>query len=186
MTFIIILIGIGLIALGRKALWLGVFSGVLLGASQLLSWFLFDQAETTIWIISAIIAGIALMLYLTLEKAMVVILGAVGGGFMAFSVLESSTAMATNTFSSKLAAFVVGGIIGILLLKLVFDWAMKAFTSLIGAYLVSSFLIGQPIFQLLALVLLTILGIVIQGNETVKVNQNEYPTPNPQVETFTN
>jgi hypothetical protein len=177
MTLISILIGIALIILGRKALWLGVFSGSFLGASQLLTYILFDQGETTIWILSAIIAGIALMLYLTLEKAMVVILGAVGGGFLAFSVCTATSFMSTDTFPAKFAVFVAGGLFGILLMKIVFEWTMKAFTALIGAFLISSFLVGQPIFQLLALVLLTIIGLAIQGNETMKFPSAEYPDP---------
>ena len=175
MTLITILIGIALIILGRKALWLGVFSGSFLAGVQLLSYVLFDQPESTIWILSAIAASFILMLYLTLEKAMVVILGALGGGFFAFSICNASGFLAADTFSSKFAIYVAGGLVGILLMKLVFEWTMKAFTALVGAYMVSSFLIGQPIFQLLALVVLAIIGITIQGNGTVKLNKSDYP-----------
>lgn len=177
MVLITILVGAALIILGRKALWLGVFSGTFLAATQLLQYILFDQSESTIWIVSAVIAAITLLIYLTLEKAMVVILGAVGGGFLAFSLCNAMNFVTTDTFSSKFAVFVAGGLIGILLLKLVFEWAMKTFTALIGAYLISSLLIGQPIFQLLALVSLVILSIAIQRNNTAKLKHNDYPEP---------
>lgn len=175
MTLLTILIGIALIILGRKALWLGIFSGSFLAASQILSYILFDQAESTIWILSAITAGIILMVYLTLEKAMVVILGVLGGGFLALSVVNPLNIIATDTFPAKFAVFVAGGLIGVLLMKIVFEWTMKSLTALIGAYLISSFLIGQPIFQLLVLVVLSIVGIAIQGKETVKLRAGDYP-----------
>lgn len=175
MTLLTILIGIALIILGRKALWLGVFSGGFLAASQILGYILFDQTESTIWILSAISAAVILMIYLTLEKAMVIILGALGGGFLALSIFDSMSIISTDTFPAKFAVFVAGGLIGILLMKLIFEWAMKSLTVLLGAYLISSFLIGQPIFQLLALVVLSIIGIAIQGKETVKLNGGAYP-----------
>lgn len=180
MNLITILIGITLIILGRKALWLGVFSGVFLAASQILTYILFDQPETTIWLVSGVIASICLILYLTVEKVMVIITGAIGGGFLAFTISDGINIATADTVVTKLAVFLAGALIGILLLQLVYEWAMTAFTSLIGAYFISSLLIDQPLVELLLLVILSLIGIAIQAKGKITTKQSDFQEAYPE------
>lgn len=168
MTFFVILISTALIILGRKALWLGLFSAVFIASSHFLSYFLFDQPDSTVWIIAGILAGICLVLYLTLEKAMVVLLGAIGGGYAVYTITNAIQLVSLDTFSKKTIAFVLGGLIGVIVLKLVFEWAMSTFSALIGAYMVTTLLPEQPIFQLALLVGLTLIGIGIQQKRNLR------------------
>ncbi len=174
MTYLIVLIGSILIIFGRKAIWLGIFSGVLIASNQILSYILFDQPETTTWIIAGIIASISLVLYLTLEKAMVILLGSIGGGFLAFTIIKSFHFTFNDTFITKLAIFLAGSLIGILLLKLIFEWAITAFTSLIGAYLIASLIVGQPLIELFLLFILTAVGIAIQGKGKISTRHSDF------------
>jgi hypothetical protein len=180
MILITILVGITIIILGRKSLWLGVFSASFVFASQTLTYFLFDQPQTTIWIISGVISGIILIIYLTLEKVMLTVLGALTGGYLAIITFSALNLISMDTYVLKFFVFAGGGVIGVLLIKLVFDWAMKVLSALIGAYLVSSILAGQPIFQLVVLAILTIAGVAIHGNTLAKTKTVNYPEPYPE------
>ena len=169
--------------MGKKAVWLGIFSGVFIAASKVLSYLLFDQPEAKIWLISGILAAISLFLYLFIENALVVLLGALGGGFLAHLIVTSAALLSLDTFVEKATVFIIGGLLGILLLKLIFEWAMTTLSALIGAFLISSLLVGQPIFQLFALVGLTVFGVAVQGQSKSKTKLPAY-TADTNLETY--
>jgi len=59
--------------------------------------------------------------------------------------------------------FVVGGIIGAILLLAVFNWALIVVSSFIGAYLVQSAIVLPPTGSTLVFVGLAFLGILVQA-----------------------
>ena len=177
MTLLIIVIGLILLLLGRKALWLGVFAAVFLGASTLLEYILFDQPTTTIWIASSILAATSLVLFFAVEKAMMILLGALGGGFGAYLIISASDIVSLDTLITKASVFLIGGLLGILLIQGLYNWLVTVLSTLIGAYLVASLIQGQPIFKLAAVVILTIIGISIQTKGKITTRPDDYQEP---------
>ncbi|PYK45990.1 MAG: hypothetical protein DME53_04065 [Verrucomicrobia bacterium] len=59
--------------------------------------------------------------------------------------------------------FLVGGIIGAILLLAVFDWALIVVSSLIGAHLIQSAIVLPPTGSTLVFIGLAILGILVQA-----------------------
>jgi len=60
-------------------------------------------------------------------------------------------------------SFVVGGIVGALLLLLLFDWALIVFSSIAGAELIAASFHLPTIGTTILLLALAILGIVVQS-----------------------
>ena len=65
--------------------------------------------------------------------------------------------------STRPSSFVVGGIIGAILLLAVFDWALIVVSSLIGAHLIQSAIVLPPTGSTLVFIGLAILGIFVQA-----------------------
>jgi hypothetical protein len=162
MTTIYVIIGFVLLIAGRRALWLSLMGGVFVAATQLLNHYLFDLQASTVTLIASGISLAVLVLYLFIEKTTIFILGTVGGGLTGITVVNSFLILPTDPLVQSLIAFMVGGAIGLLLIQLLFHWAMVVFSTLMGAYLVSGVISELPLFRLTVMALLVIAGLFIQ------------------------
>ena len=59
--------------------------------------------------------------------------------------------------------FIIGGIIGGLLLLLLFDWALIFLSSIVGAYMIMSAVTLPQVGAAIAFVVLTIIGVIVQA-----------------------
>ncbi|HMK49678.1 MAG TPA: hypothetical protein VK435_06475 [Thermodesulfovibrionales bacterium] len=154
-----LLLGIGLLIMGRRLFWL--FLGVVGFA------FGFDFAERTIHglshdviLIIALVSGaLGAMVAIFLQKFAVI-----GGGFFAggYLLVELLKAFGISTANYHWLIFIVGGLVGALLMRAVFGWALIILSSILGATLIlQSFHLGQDLTAVL-FICLVILGIGIQ------------------------
>ena len=141
-TIVRFLVGLGLLTLGRKLFWLFVAAiGFEFG------FFLADRFMTRCtaadeWIVLgvALLFGIvAALLAIFLQSLAIYVGGFLAGGSFAANALAlfiGRGAPTENLF--LLGAFVVGGIIGVILVALIFDWALIILSSLAGAGMVAA------------------------------------------------
>lgn len=153
------IIGVVVLLFGKKLFWLCV-AAVGFAAGVELAPHLLQQPTPLLQLSIALVLGfVGALLALFLQKIAVGVLGFVAGGKLAVGLA------ATFTFAnadSYWIVFIVGGIVGALLLLALFDWALILFSALLGAHLIVT-AVNLPVkgATILLLVLATV-GVVVQ------------------------
>ncbi len=162
-ALITVLIGLALLAAGRKLFWLfvgvvGFSLGYNLG-TQFAATYLHGGGQTAVLVFAAVLAVAGALLAVFVEKLAVSAAGFLFGGYLAIQAIGHPEA---GMNLPLIVLFVAGGIIGALLVALVFNWALIILTSLAGSFMIFSDL---PVRNALATVLfiaLTVVGMAIQ------------------------
>jgi len=159
LSVINLLFGTVLLVAGRKLFWL--FIGIIgfITGMQLAARF-WNGPEWTAIIIGLIVGVLFAVLAVFIEALAIGVAGFLAGGF----ILTTFTNMlGINEGLLFWIIYAIGGIIGILLVMLLFDWALITLSSLAGASLIVQSLFSQGGAGGLIFLLLVIAGIVIQG-----------------------
>jgi len=160
-----LLIGLGALILGRQLFWLFVGAvGFAVGLS-LATQYLADQPNWAVLVIGLAAGIIGAVLAYFLQRLAVGVAGFLAGGVILIGFLRL---LGLDVDSIQWLLFVVGGIIGALLVMALFDWALILLSALTGATLIVetlreaydlTLLISLGIF-----VILFIIGTSIQAN----------------------
>lgn len=128
------LLGGILLVAGRRLFWLFVAGvGFVIGLS-LAPRLLPSQPEEVILVAALIFALLGALIAQFAQKAAISIVGFLGGGWLALWLLRT---LAGDVGTLQWVAFIVGGIIGIVLLSVLFEWGLVLLSSLIGANLLT-------------------------------------------------
>jgi hypothetical protein len=100
------------------------------------------------------------LLALFLQKIAIAVLGFLAGGKLAAAI---AAAFFVQYAQYSTIIFVIGGIIGAILLLAVFGWALIIVSSFIGAYLIQSAIVLPPTGSTLVFIGLAIVGIFVQA-----------------------
>lgn len=149
------ILGGALLVAGRKLFWLFVgAAGFVTGFQLTISYF---QGPEGVAIIVGLVAGLIFAaLAVFLQTVAIGIAGFLAGGY----ILQTLTAsLGLNT--APWIIYLVGGIIGVLLVSFLFDWAIITLSSLAGATLVVQALQLQGTGLIFMLLFLG--GVIIQG-----------------------
>jgi hypothetical protein len=161
-----LIVGIALLTFGRKAFWMFVGGIGFLVGIQFATQVVRIEAD---WLVLAIavVAGLAGgLLALLLQGAAVGLAGFVAGGLLLLSLVEAmgwTKGSLTEFALGPVLAFVAGGILGAILLGVLFDWALIVLSSVIGALMLSEAVPGKGGSQPLLFAILVVAGIVVQG-----------------------
>jgi hypothetical protein len=161
MNIITILAGLILLFSGRKLYWLfvavvGFIAGYILTGEVL------PEISTVLRIIIGLVAGaIGAALLLVLHQVAVGLAGFLGGGLLALQITHQ---LGVGSGEFSWVPFILGGIVGAILVVSIFDWALILLTSLGGAFLVISGLNPDPSWANLAILILFVIGVFIQAN----------------------
>jgi hypothetical protein len=158
-TVINIIIGIVTLTFGRKLFWL--FVGCLGFAVGFYYAPYVWQVQSNLFLLAlATITGIiGAVLALFFQKIAIGLAGFAGGGYIALNLI--------NLLGIRLAQMVwlpylIGGVIGALLLFFIFDWALIFVSSLTGATMITQAVRLSPGIELAVYMALVIAGVVIQ------------------------
>jgi hypothetical protein len=99
------------------------------------------------------------LLALFLQKIAIAVLGFLAGGKLAGAL---AAAFFVHYAQYSTFIFLAGGVIGAILLLVLFDWALIVVSSLIGAHLIQSAIVLPPSGSIIVLIALTVIGILIQ------------------------
>lgn len=158
-SLISFLIGIALLVGGRRLFWLFVGALGFIAGLQLAG--LFPQiSEATSLIIGLVFGIVFAVLAIFLQRLAVGIAGFLAGGFF-LTTLAGRIGLDSNVFPWVL--FIIGGMVGVLLVMLLFDWALITFSSIAGALLILQSFSTPPAAGGAILSLLVIAGVIIQG-----------------------
>lgn len=154
-----VIVGILLLTLGRKLFWLFVGGSGFVVALYITAELMPDQSSW-VFLLAAIVAGIlGAWLAVSLQWVAVGVGGSLAGGYLAVALVES---LNLDIGGPQWLQFVVGGIIGAVLLGALFNPALIVLSSLVGAALVADSLPLGPDSSMVVMVVAAVLGIIVQ------------------------
>lgn len=157
MIFLYILIGIMLLALGRKLFWLFVGSVGFVAGVQIAQQHLFLAPSWQLWTIGVICGLLGALLALFFQKVAIIV-----GGFAAGCAIAVQLTVMLG-FTANPLVTICGGILGAIVLYLLFDWALIALSSVAGATLIVHSINPAGWLAVLLYVVLILAGIVFQS-----------------------
>jgi hypothetical protein len=154
------LIGAIILLFGRKLFWLCVAAvGFAFGVEM--APHLVHEPSTLLMLTFAIVLGfVGALLALFLQKIAIAIAGFLAGGKLALAMTAAFFIRPEQYFW---ITFLIGGIIGALLLLVLFDWALIALSSVVGAYLILSAVSLPASGTSILFIVLVAIGIIVQG-----------------------
>ncbi len=160
MIWLRILTGIGLLVFGRKLFWL--FVGVIGFASgiHLATRFFPGQPEWMILAIALVAGVLGALLALFLQWLAIGLAGFLAGAYIVVRVLSVS---GLGTSGINWILFLIGGIIGLILMIILFDWALIILSSLVGAGLITESIHVAHSSGLFLFIVLVIAGVLVQS-----------------------
>ncbi len=154
-----IVVGVLVLLFGRRLFWLFVAAvGFWIGFE--LTPYVIQHPPEWLTLAVAIVLGIlGAVLALILQKIAIAIAGFLVGGHIATALLAAF--VNAHAHYSGLT-FIIGGIIGAILLLVLFDWALIFFSAIAGAELIASNVHVPPKGAAVIFLALTIVGIFVQ------------------------
>lgn len=153
------ILGSLLLVAGRKLFWLligivGFTTGIQLATRY------FHGPEWLAILVGVIVGIIFAALAIFMQTIAIWLAGFLAGGYV-LSLLADMLKIDAGKYSWLI--FIIGGIVGIVLVGLLFDWAIIALSSFMGASLVTNSVFSTIGYTSLILIILFIAGVVIQG-----------------------
>ena len=128
-----VLIGAVVLFFGRKLFWLCV-AAVGFAAGVEVAPHLVHEPSAILSLSVAVVFGfIGALLAMFLQKVAIAIAGFLAGGKLALALV---TAFLANGANYPGVTFIIGGIIGAVLLLALFDWTLIVLSAVVGAYLI--------------------------------------------------
>ena len=159
MYVINILVGAVLLLAGRKLFWLFVamigFANSFHFAQQIFGL----HSPFVLLVLSVVVGILGAVIAIFFQKAAILVGGFATGGYIAMGLAAQLTGLPGQTIWLP---YVVGGIIGAVVLYFVFDWALIFLSSLIGAILIVQTTAFRPMVELVLFFALVIAGAVFQ------------------------
>jgi hypothetical protein len=152
--------GVLLLILGRQLFWLFV---AVLGFVVGMDWAvrLFPDAGGLFQLLVAVAVGIlgAVLASLFYQLA-IAVAGFLAGGQLG---VELFTVLSPASDQAVWLVFLLGGVIGAVVLLLVFDWALILMSSVLGASMVAQGVTGRSAFSGILFIVLAIVGVIVQA-----------------------
>ncbi len=155
-----LVLGVILLVAGRRLFWLLVGAiGFVIGV--MLATRFFHGTELTVVLAGLVLGIIFALLAIFLESIAIGIAGFLGGGYVLLSI-ATMLGLDTNGVMPWIV-FAVGGVIGVILVALLFSWALITISSLAGASMVVAAFGMTAGAAGLVYIGLVIAGVLIQG-----------------------
>jgi len=155
-----VLMGAVILFFGRKIFWLCV-AAVGFAAGVEVAPHLVHEPSMALQLSVAIVFGfIGALLALFLQKVAIAVAGFLAGGKLALAL---AAAFFVNGANYAVVTFIVGGIIGAILLLSLFDWTLIILSAVVGAYLIGHTIVLPQTGATILFVALAALGVVVQA-----------------------
>lgn len=160
LSIISIILGIALLFAGHRLFWLFVGAAGFVAGLQLATQF-WQGPELLAILVGLVVGVIFALLAIVLQGVAIGVAGFLAGGYI-LTVLTGMIGLNQGGFSW--IVYLTGGVIGLLLVIFLFDWAIITLSSLAGASLITQALpLPSGLVSVIFLVLV-IAGVVIQGS----------------------
>ena len=165
MDLLRILIGLAVLTTGRQLFWLfvgatGFMLGLYLGPR-----FFADQPDWLILLIAVSLALVGVAWAIIMQRLIIGVAGFLAGGLILLRLLTvlNWDARLPDWAAAQISLVIIGGVIGAILVSILFDWSLIILSSLIGAGLIVEALGFEPLISLGLFAGLVIAGALIQA-----------------------
>jgi MFS family permease len=185
MEIINLVLGIILLTLGKKLYWLFVaIVGFVIGL-VFVGTYIQLEPQWLVYVVAFGIGVIGAILAVFVQKIAIAVVGFIVGGYGAYYL--ASTYLTVPNDTTNLVAFIVGGIVGLILVASLFNWALYILSSWAGSTLITQAVNANvqlsPEFSMAIFFVLFVLGMVIQAGlmrekprpKTISPGQNAQP-----------
>ena len=174
-----VVVGVLLLLFGRRLYWLFVAGIGFLTGLALAPELLPGQPEWVILLAALVAAIVGAIIAFVAQKITIGLIGFVAGGGVGLALLRK---MGLVGEGSGWVAYLIAGVVGLVLILILFDWALILLSSLAGANLiVTGFSTHVHLARnawFLALIVLALVGIVVQaGLSRGRVMRETYDGP---------
>jgi hypothetical protein len=159
-TIVGALIGVVILFFGRKLFWLCVAAVGFAAGVELAPHLVHEPSPLLALTVALVLGLIGALLALFLQKIAIAVLGFLAGGKLAGAI---AAAFFIHYAQYSTFIFLAGGIIGAILLLVLFDWALIVVSSLIGAHLIQGAIVLPPSGSTIVFIALTIIGVLAQA-----------------------
>ncbi len=154
------LIGAVILFFGRKLFWLCVAAVGFAAGAEIAPHLVHEPSSLLALAVALVLGLIGALLALFLQKVAIAVLGFLAGGKLAGSI---AAAFFVHYAQYSTVIFVIGGVVGAILLLALFDWALIVVSSLIGAHLIQSAIVLPASGSTIVFIGLAVLGILVQA-----------------------
>ena len=155
-----LIVGVALLFFGRKLFWLFVAAIGFAAGMEIAPQITHTPSPIFVLIIALGLGVLGAILSIVIQKFAIAVAGFVAGGRLAVGL---SAAFYVNHAEYSRIIFLIGGILGAILLLLLFDWVLILFTSVEGAHLISHVIVLPQMGCMIVLIVLIVIGIVAQS-----------------------
>lgn len=155
-----VIAGAAILLFGRKLFWLFVAALGFAVGIEIATYFMH---EPPVWLTLVIALGLGLLgalLAIMLQKLAIAVAGFVAGGRLAAALVA---AFYTDYTHYRGITFVIGGILGALLLLALFDWVLILLSSAEGAHLICNGIVLPQTGATILFCTLAVIGVLVQG-----------------------
>ena len=156
-----VVIGAAILLFGRKLFWLFVAA---LGFAMGLEIAAYFMREPPVWmtlLVALVLGVLGALLAILLQKLAIAVAGFIAGGRVAWAL---AAAFWVEHAHYRGITFVIGGILGALLLLALFDWVLIFLSSIEGAHLITNGIVLPEKGSLILFIVLAVIGVVVQGS----------------------
>ena len=153
------LIGVIILLFGRKLFWLCVAAVGFAAGVEFAPHFVHEPSTLLMLTFAIVLGFIGALLALFLQKIAIAIAGFLAGGKLA---LAMAAAFLVHSAQYYWITFLIGGIVGAILILVLLDWALIALSSVVGAYLILSAISLPPSGTSILFIALVAIGVIVQ------------------------
>jgi uncharacterized protein DUF4203 len=154
------LIGVIILFFGRRLFWLCVAAVGFAAGVELAPQLIHEPSPLLALSLALLLGLIGALLAIFLQKIAIAIAGFLAGGKLGVAI---AAAFFVQHAEYYWLTFLVGGVVGALLLLLLFDWALIVLSSVVGAHLIQTAVVLPAAGNAILFVVLVLIGVVVQA-----------------------
>ena len=154
------LIGVIILFFGRRLFWLCVAAVGFAAGVELAPQLIHEPSPLLALSLALLLGLIGALLAIFLQKIAIAIAGFLAGGKLGVAI---AAAFFVQHAEYYWLTFLVGGVVGALLLLLLFDWALIVLSSVVGAHLIQTAVVLPATGNAILFVVLELIGVVVQA-----------------------
>lgn len=156
-----VIVGAAILLFGRKLFWLFVAAlGFAIGL-EIAAYFMKEPPQWMMLLVALGCGVIGALLAILLQKLAIAVAGFLAGGRIAWAL---AAAFFVDHQHYRGITFVIGGILGALLLLSLFDWVLILLSSIEGAHLIGNGITLPEKGAMILFIALAVIGVIVQAS----------------------
>jgi len=156
-----VVVGVAILFFGRKLFWLFVAALGFAVGLEIAVYFMKDPPQWMTLLVALGCGVIGALVAILLQKIAIAVAGFIAGGRIAWAL---AAAFFVDHAHYRGLTFVIGGILGALLLLALFDWVLILLSSIEGAHLIGNGFTLPEKGALILFIALAVIGVIVQGS----------------------